>query len=325
MPKPLGLTKKDKDLLERIRTYETYSDEQVKEMWGEVRRRERRKFPDGFLQKYQHRVALVRAFVDEYRKEHPGGYPKARDFRKNKLNFICEYYSGSPYEAFVEAGFANPENAVYDSRLAEAPWAVLETVPHHYWESEVNRIKATQNFVRTCGKNLTELAAEDFVRSGLSRILEHTDGFYNALKEAGFDIQPWELTEVSQNYFESLENRVKAIRWMVGELGKPITTISRDDFKESGLGGLIQKHYHNTVDALREAGYKIESLDMNYVPHGTWQNPKEVQRAVKLTAEKLGKSEKRVTRADLSICGYSGLFNTHKMSDVKDIIQKRNN
>jgi hypothetical protein len=136
MVKPRGPTKRDRDLLERIRKYETYTDEQAKEIWHEVRRREKRRFPNRFLGKYQHRVAVVRAFIKEYRKEHPGDYPQARNFHKNKLaGLLVGYYGDSPFNALAEAGFTKSRTSVYDPVLAKTPWLALDVIPRSYWES----------------------------------------------------------------------------------------------------------------------------------------------------------------------------------------------
>jgi hypothetical protein len=249
-----GLTQKDQRLLDSIRKYDTHSPDQCVQIWHEVRNGMLNHFPPGFLQKYEHRVAIVRAFVDEHRKEKPGTYPKYDDFSKNKLSTVMKYCDHSPYLTFKEAGFSDPKTAVYDHRLAEMPWTVLEMMPLRYWKSKRNRISATRWLVEKTGKPSNQIMQGDFANNGLMGLmLTSYDTIFDALSEAGYEINPVNMNKVANGFWKRKENRIKYTRWLVDNLKKPITKIDNHDWTNAGLGSLLQVKKNSPYLALREA------------------------------------------------------------------------
>jgi len=266
-----GTTRKDQKLLDKIREYETYSPDRCVQIWYEVRNGERRKFPNGFNQRYEHRVAIIRAFIDEYRKERPGAYPNQRAFKENKLSGLLTKYGASPYRAFHEAGFTDLKTAVYDHRLAEAPWTVLGMVPIRYWKQKGHRINATRWLVKELQKEPSQIVTEDFENEGIGKVIHYNnDSLYETIREAGYKLEPWEMTETPNGFWKSKENKVRAIRWMVDRAKKPVAEITQKDFIDAGMRTLIFL-YDSILDALKEAGYSINPIEMNKAPNGFWR------------------------------------------------------
>ena len=76
----------------------------------------------------------------------------------------------------------------------------------------------------------------DFLENGLKGVLDYYSGSpFRALKDAGYDIKEYEMDKVPQGYWKKKENRVKAIRGMVDDLGKKPTEITRGGILINGL------------------------------------------------------------------------------------------
>jgi len=231
-----SLTSGERKLLNKVRSHERYSPEQCVQIWYEVRTGEREKFPRGFPQKEEHRIAINRALVGQYRKEHPGGYPGGRYFRKNKLNgLLCRHYGGSPYAAFIEAGFADPTTAVYDSRLAEVPWTVIEKMPNRFWrKSRSNKKAAVRWTAETTGKPVTELKAKDFLNKGTASVLGFYDSIVAALQDADIKVDPFDMERVPRYTWQQPKNVRRAADDVSEQTGRPRGELRGTDFEENG-------------------------------------------------------------------------------------------
>ena len=188
--------------------------------------------------------------------------------------------------------------------------------PYGYWKNLENRVIETRKLVEATGKNPKELTQKDFVEHGLCGLLT---GFYNAspylaLKEAGYAIKPWQMKNgVPRNYWkDSVENRIKAIKWLIDKTGKGPKDITLNDFRKNGLGGLLSGQYGGSpYHALKEAGLvDFEPWEMKSgAPQGYWkENVENRVRATKWLVKKTGKDPKDITLNDFQKNGLSGLL-----------------
>ncbi|MBS3068352.1 hypothetical protein J4450_06610 [Candidatus Micrarchaeota archaeon] len=171
------------------------------------------------------------------------------------------------------------------------PWE-MERAPYIYDEKE-NRIAAVRWLVWKLKKEPREITFDDFNNNGLGGLLgEHYKGSpYLALVEADYaysldeikehartgfktdKIYPWEMTRVSFDLWPNKEFRIAATKWLVWKLKKEASLIgplakslevyktsreiTKDDFHNNGLGGLLVRPEYRgapTYLALLEAG-----------------------------------------------------------------------
>jgi len=80
------------------------------------------------------------------------------------------------------------------------------------------------------------------------------------LQEAGLaDFEPWEMkTQAPRHHWGEGNNRVYAVKWLVGKKGKDPRKITANDFIDCSLRGLLYWYGGSPAAALKEAGYDIE-------------------------------------------------------------------
>jgi len=138
-------------------------------------------------------------------------------------------------------------------------WLGEKSMPPNFWESRDNRVHAINVLVERAtrkGKHMEDIVPGDFVRDNIGYLLrKYYSSPLEALEDAGFSIPyPWTgRARVPAHYWESKENRVKAVRWLVAKLGKQLEGISYLDlvdvayhvFTDNGLSGLIRRSYYH--------------------------------------------------------------------------------
>ncbi len=180
------------------------------------------------------------------------------DFYANRLcGLLTDHYSGSPYDALKDAGYAFH------------PWEMSVT-PRGFYESKKNRVAAITWLVKKLSKESRDMTLEDFRSNRLGGLLSnyYSDIPYYALKEAGYNLHPWEMLKTPQTFYESKDIRIAAINWLVQRVkksGKEPRDITQEEFRSNRLGGLLYNYYNGSpYDALLEAGL-ISKKDEAYM------------------------------------------------------------
>ncbi len=151
-------------------------------------------------------------------------------------------------------------------RLTNADWS----------EDDEVREKAVRFLVeKALRKDPRDVTYEDFDSNRLESLLVnyYKGSPHLALTEAGYaysaaealrhanegafhneKFYPWEMSRTPTGFYESKENRIAAIKWLVAKLGKGPRNISEDDFNTNRLSGLLDYYNDSPYSALLEAG-----------------------------------------------------------------------
>ncbi len=203
------------------------------------------------------------------------------DFIRNGMaSLLKRYYKNSPYLALVEAGraFSRDEWIVHSKQGKFAcekiyPWEMSNA---RIFSDKELRIASTKWLIWKMGKEPKELTAADFRGHKLGGMLKHhRNSPYLALVETGFaysreeilghsesrkfgdaKIYPWEMGQTSVFVFKENGLRIAATRWLVWRSDKEPDNITRKDFAENGLAGMLASRGFSHRDALAEAGYR---------------------------------------------------------------------
>ncbi|MFH0830317.1 MAG: hypothetical protein V1887_04115 [Candidatus Aenigmatarchaeota archaeon] len=328
------LNEKDRNLLGKIREAQpkrVYGREEAIEVWNDVKQGLRKYFPKGFWDDPDHRKYIVREFVDGTLKA-TGHYPgSVRDWKPAKLGGLLGHYENQDMMApLKEAGYMDRESENFDERLMTAPWTIMQNSPKGYWEDAGNRINAVRWMVDLCrkrnGRNYP--IPKDFKENNLNGLIQHHyHSFFEALEEAGYtdptqdvfdpvlDYAPWLVLDIMpMGYWNDSENRASATRWLVEMTGKEPEEVTRIDFAEYGLGTILARCSDSPVKAVREAGYRMRSIDMNNVPIGTWQSPSKVRSALMEMAVAEGKRPEELNTNDIKRHHHDGMLRAHGYS-----------
>lgn len=240
----------------------------------------------------------VRFLVDEVLKKDPRDVAQ-KDFNKNMLSGLLNYYKGSPYMALKEANYNNIK-----------PWE-MKVKPMGFFKKRRNRVFAVKRLIRKLNKDIRNMNQGDFNKNRLCGLLSHHYGGspYKALREVGYKIKPWEMHFTPLNFYRKRGNRIAAIRWLVNKLNKPIKNISGKDFQKNRLGGLSVEYYRDSpYCALKEAGYEIEPWEMSITPRGFYEKRENRISAIRWLVKKLGKNLRDITQKDFNDNGLLGLL-----------------
>lgn len=135
------------------------------------------------------------------------------------------------------------------------------------------------------------LANEDssfFIRykiQGIYRLFNYSMNrvLYNAYPKS---IMPWMQSRIKNNYWQTENHRINAIRWLVEDkLGLEISDIKkhmpgRKDFAENGLSYMFITFYNSVSKALRAAYPQMEPWQLGNVP-GTYWTDENAARAIR--------------------------------------------
>ena len=230
------------------------------------------------------RAESVRFLVERVLKKDPRDITK-EDFDSNRLSgLLNRYYNSSPYKALLEAG--------YQFHLWE-----MSKAPNGSYDSKENRVAATRWLVDKLGKDPRDIMQENFRSTRLRGLLSRcNESPYEALTEAGYQMQPWEMAVTPMGFYESKENRIAATRWLVDKLGKDPRDITKEDFNSNRLRGLLVEYYKDSpYAALLEAGYKFYPWEMKMTPTGVYDSKENRVAAIKWLVQKLKKDPRDIT------------------------------
>ena len=265
--------------------------------------------PNGYWENLENRVNAIKELVAKTGKE-----PKeltTDDFEQHGLASILHYCHNSPYIALKEAGLVDFE-----------PWEMTGGVPHGHWkESKKNCVRATKYVLVTSGKKPQDLTSQDFKENGLNGLLTsvYKGSPFNALLEAGLvDFEPWEMkSHISAGYWKNKAHRVSAVKWLVARTGKKPKELTKNDFLQSGLRGLLRytRSYHDALKEADLANFKHWELGNGKAPNGYWKKSEQNRViAIKRFVAKIGKKPNKITAMDFIRNGLSGLLDFYNNS-----------
>ncbi len=276
------------------------------------------------------------------------------DFHNNSLRGLIDRYSNSLYNALIESNYAYTEQEILNmnnnfilSAKKVYPWE-LNNSPRGLFDSKEMRLCALNWLLQKTGKEPNELSYADFENNSLFSLLNrYFHSPYNALVESGyaytnqevldmnnnFDLSakklyPWELTNSPQGFFESQQMRICALNWLLQKSGKKPSKLSREDFLNNSLGGLIQTYYSGSpYKALVESGHayseqeilnmnnnfvlsakKIYPWELNVSPLGIFDSQQMRICALNWLLQKSGKKPSKLSREDFLNNSLGGLI-----------------
>ncbi len=237
-------------------------------------------------------------------------------------------------------------------------------IVRHYhvgWKKREVRIEVVRNFIRIVDKDIREIETTDFYDNFLRGLL--TDFYdcscYKALVEANFvysiertlkhleagkfrdnKLYPWELIRMPF-YLWSIENiRIAAVKWLVWKVGKEIKELSKEDFENNGLNGLLAEHYRQYYQALVEAGYvysetearnhakemqfetnKIYPWEMKQAPNGFYEKSENRIAATRWLVWKLKKDPREITVDEFYNNGIRGIMDYSEFSAYESLLE----
>ncbi|HID71128.1 MAG TPA: hypothetical protein EYP29_00075 [Thermoplasmata archaeon] len=259
-----------------------------------MRRRKRgKKHPPGYWKVKENRVRAIREMVEKLNK--PVDEIKKKDFHAHHLSSVLNFYHGSVAKALLEAGFQRKKIKKEDG----------------YWEKKENRVEEVRALVSRLGKSPDEIKKKDFFDNHLTMLFKY-GSLKELLEEAGYTLQK---TQKPKGYWNSRENRVKAIREFVENVGKPLNKITKKDFIAYGLSSLLNRYNGSLWNAIRDAGFEDVKV---WRPPGHWNKKENRIKAVRELVQKLGKDPKEITRKDFIENGLGSLLNKYRDEVCKD-------
>ncbi len=205
--------------------------------------------------------------------------------------------------------------------------------------------------IRSNLERLKKLSFDEFQHYGLSGLLhKYKNSPYLALVEAGYAYPieetlkhartgefatdmayAWEMNMCPITIYREKEFRIAATKWLIWRLKKEPRGITKDDFSNNALGGLICYYKNSPYLALVEAGYaysideileqdgqfatyKIYPWEMDYSPQ-IYNDANIRIAATKCLFWKLKKDPREITSDDFKNNGLSGLLTRKEYKD----------
>lgn len=268
-----------------------------------------KRVPHGYWKIEANRVGAIRGLVNKLEK--PPSEVTRKDFEDNGLwGLLVHYYSSSPFRALKEAGYDIKE------------WERGQTVKF-FWKKRENRVKAIKDFVEKLGKPPTQITYKDFKDNGLGGVFDYYGSPYKALKDAGYEFEPWEMDRIVRGTLEKRETRIKIIKEFVENFEKPMTEITHRDFVDAGLGALLTNYYSSSPHkALTDAGYEILEWQMeSQVPQSFWKKKDNRIKAIKWLVSKVDRPVNEFTKQVFEEHGLGGLLNEYYSASPHDALK----
>lgn len=265
------------------------------------------KTPKGYFDKKENRVAAIKWLVEKLKKT-PAGL-LATDFQDNGLDGLLEKYNGIVYLGVQEA---YSEINVWD----------MDRVTARTFDDAKNRKKALRELVKKLKIDPRDITAKILADNGLSGIT-NKKGVYAAVIEAfpKQRIKPWEMKRTPAGYFDSEENVIKAVRWVVRKLNKKPQSITAKDLQGLRLGPLIKDGSIYYLVRLAYPSRDIKAWEMDSVPKGFFNSKTNRITAIKWLVEKTKKEAVNITYGDFQKHGLASLVKKHGDSVYKTLYE----
>lgn len=290
-----------------INSEHTLSEQQIIDCYLSVYLGIERFFPVNFLQKNgKRRSAIITRFLIENILETSAekvlNEKDETFFIKHKLQNIYRFFNYS-FNRILS-------NAYPDLIL---PWIQSRT-SKDYWTNKSNRINAVrwliedrlginQNFI-----NEQKISRGHFAHNGLSYLFNtYYNSVSSALSEAYPEKEPWELGNVSLNYWTK-ENSARAVQWLVNQKGWRIADLPekvqckefhRKTFSEFGLATLFEKQFNKNIYHAVSAAWPgiFQPWEFGKVSSVYWKKMKNILHASSWIAQKEGFDEQHIIPA----------------------------
>lgn len=204
-------------------------------------------------------------------------------FKLYKLNLmLSEVYNWDVFELVDD---------VYPNRFCSWRFSVQDG----YWNKETlcSALKEYVDKENISREELASIYGVKFISNlGLTyAVREVYEGdVYKLLKDAFHgEYEVWELKKVPNGYWNDRERAIEATRWLVRKLewdrNDIKNNISKDTFKENGLGGMLRSVYGNSTFAAINDAFPGEYEEFEFaVPKGYW-NKETLPKAMKYMIE----------------------------------------
>lgn len=279
--------------------------------------------PRGYWNKKDNRIRATKWLVKSLGKK-PDEL-KQKDFFSHGLAGLLAAYSDercSTYEKgevfTFEPGYLLGFHTPLERALAEAGLISKESTSEEgrgKWQSRENRILAIKSIVDEVG-DPRDVTIWDFEERRISALLTYYNkSVYTALKDAGYNIHPWERKKVPAGFWKKKRNRVAATRWLVAKKGGNPRKVGYWDFVDAGLRGIITIT-GGALESLNEAGYRIAPWMGKATPRGTWQVKENRVAAIKWLMSRTGKFPSNLSMKDFKSNGLGSLatgYGIHKL------------
>ena len=164
------------------------------------------------------RIRETRQLVKKLRKDPKN--VRALDFRNNRIEELVKK-AGGLRNALIEAGFNVEPNT---------------NKPPGYWKKGGNRVRAIGQLVKKLGKDVRDITQKDFFDNESSQLLYYYKcSPWGALKDAGYDINPWEMKRFPITVWKSRKNRIEAVKWLINKLRKKPEDLTYSDFTNNRI------------------------------------------------------------------------------------------
>ena len=203
------------------------------------------------------------------------------DFKNNRIEELVKK-AGGLQNALIEAGFNVKPNT---------------NKPHGYWRRKKNRVRAIRRLVKKLEKDVRDITQKDFFNNESSQLLYYYKySPWRALRDAGYNINPWEMKHFPLTIWRTKRNRVNAVKWLQNKIKKKPENLAYSDFEKNRLTKLllITKGVHN---ALAKAGYKFKRKAM---PRDYWKKRKNRIKHIKKLVKRIGKPADEITYDDFA-------------------------
>jgi hypothetical protein len=228
------------------------------------------------------RVREVHALVKSKKK--PVRKITKKDFQDFGLKSLLNYYRGSPKRALMEAG--------YD------PGPIKH--PKGFWDIEENRVDAVHTVMKITGKKSIDLRKLDFINNGYSLVVKKRS-IEELMQEANLEFLRYQR---EAGYWKIQENRIRAVRNLVNDLGKDPNDITKRDLNSNGLSTILSFHRGSLRAIMKEAGFDVEKKK----PPKYWNNKENRTRATKELVNRLDKDPITIGRDDFVGAGLHSLL-----------------
>ncbi|MCK4319657.1 hypothetical protein KAW38_03745 [Candidatus Micrarchaeota archaeon] len=188
-------------------------------------------------------------------------------------------------------------------------------VPRYSWKKPEVKRKAVKILLRILGKDPRDLTKDDFNDNRLGGLLAHHKGSpYIAIRESYPEVKEWEMKNTPIYFFKKKENRIKATSWLIKKLKKDPKDITRKDFIDNRLTGLLNHYNGSPYLAIKEVHPEIKEWEMKTTPISFYDKKENRVKAIKWLIEKLNKDPRDVTWNDFRDNRLGGLLVGHYKS-----------
>ncbi|MDO8339527.1 MAG: hypothetical protein Q7T16_02620 [Candidatus Burarchaeum sp.] len=203
--------------------------------------------------------------------------------------------------------------------FAKKGWLTKRGKPRAQWAQNPDaKAESVRQLVVALKKDPRDLEFNDFHFNYLSGLISnyYNGSVYAAVSDAfpELNILPWELMQTPRGFYESKENRIAAVKWLVEKLGKDPRDITVEDFHSNRLGGLLLRNYNDSPYAAVSEAFpelNIHPWEMLSTPRGFNESKENRIAAVKWLVEKLGKDPRDITVEDFRSNRLGGLLNAY--------------